>query len=185
MCPLASAYVTCTAKDSDSDSDNAGLSREPAARLAAVPDFDGRRYCRVCKDFVPLAAFPRGQRRFTCRTHLWQRVGKRAQARLFEQPRKRLLARMWMQLWKDRLVFGQTLVELKQADVDALLEAFLGPQPISELAVLPRDPGVPLSSTNAVLAPKQARRELLAGYTAGTYQERLALAVAGVHCGRL
>jgi hypothetical protein len=90
-----------------------------------------------------------------------------------------------MQLWKDRLVFGQTLVELKQADVDALLEAFLGPQPISELAVLPRDPGVPLSSTNAVLAPKQARRELLAGYTAGTYQERLALAVAGVHCGRL
>ena len=181
MCPLASAYVTYTAKDSDSDSDNAGLSRAPAARLAAVPDLDGWRYCRVCKDFVPLAAFPRGQRR----THLWQRVGKRAQARLFEQPRKRLLARIWMQLWKDLLVFGQTLVELKQADVDPLLEAFLGPQPIGELVVLPRDPSVPLSSTNAVLAPKQARRELLAGYTAGTYQERLALAVAGVHCGRL
>jgi len=181
-----SKYVTYTVKDSDSDSDNADveLLRNPTAstrtRLAVVPDLDGRRYCRVCKDFLPLTAFPRGQRRFTCRTHMWQRIGKRAQEKLSNKPRKKLLARMWMQLWKDRLVFGQTLVELRQADVNTLLEVFLGSagadQPIGKLAVLPRDPSVPLSNTNAVLAPKQARRELLVGYTqaAETYQERLA-----------
>jgi len=184
------------AKDSDSDSDNSDveLLRNPTGiptastrtRLAAVPDLDGRRYCRVCRDFLPLTAFPRGQRRFTCRAHLWQRIGKQAQQKLSDKPRKKLLARMWMQLWKDRRVFGQTLVALKQADINTLLEAFLGSsadQPLGELAVLPRDPSVPLSNGNAVLVVKQARRELLAGYRqheAGTYRSRLQQALSSL-----
>jgi len=186
---LTSNYVTWIAKDSDSDSDNGDveLLRNPTARrtqsthtrLAAVPDLDGRRYCRVCKDFLPLTAFPRGQRRFTCRAHLWQRIGKRAQQKLSDKPRKKLLARMWMQLWKDRRVFGQTVVALKQADINALLEAHLGGRPdqaIGELAVLPRNTSVPVSNGNAVLVAKQARRELLAGFKqhgAEAYQSKL------------
>jgi len=178
-----SKYVTYTAKDSDSDSNNGDveLLRNPTARtrLVAVPDLHGRRYCRVCKNFLPLTAFPQGQRRFTCRAHLWQRIGKRAQKTLSDKPRKRLLARMWMQLWKDRLVFGQTLVELKQADINTLLEAHLGgrpDKPIGELAVIPRNASVPVSNGNAVLVAKQARRELLAGFRqheAETYQSKL------------
>lgn len=84
-----------------------------------------------------------------------------------------------MQLWKDRLVFGQTLVELKQADINTLLEAHLGgrpDKPIGELAVLPRNASVPVSNGNAVLVAKQARRELLAGFRqheAETYQSKL------------
>ena len=105
--------------------------------------------------------------RFTRRTHLWQRVGKQPQKRLADKPRKKLLARMWMQLWKDRCVFGQTRVGLKQADLDALLEAFWGSRtdkPIDELAVLPEDPSVPVLNGNPVLVAKKARRELLAEY---------------------
>lgn len=193
---LTSKYVTWMAKDSDSDSDNGDveLLRDPTARIAPstrtrltpVPDLDGRRYCRVCKDFLPLTAFPRGQRRFTCRAHLWQRIGKRAQQKLSDKPRKKLLARMWMQLWKDRRVFGQTVVALKQADINALLEAFLGSsadQPLGDLTVLPRDPSVPVSSGNAVLVMKQARRELLAGFKqheAGIYQSRLQQALSSI-----
>ena len=175
-------------KDSDSDSVHGDVEFlcNPIARLAVVPDLDGRRYCRVCQDFLPLTAFPRGQRRFTCRAHLWQRIGKRAQQKLSDKPRKKLLARMWMQLWKDRRVFGQTVVALKQADINALLEAFLGgsaDQPLGELTVLPRDPSVPVSNGNAVLVMKQARRELLAGYRqheAGTYQSKLQQALSSL-----
>jgi len=84
-----------------------------------------------------------------------------------------------MQLWKDRRVFGQTVVALKQADINALLEAFLGGRsvkPKGGLTVLPRDPGVPVSSGDAVLVIKQARRELLAGikqHEVETYQSKL------------
>ena len=70
-----------------------------------------------------------------------------------------------MQLWKDQRVFGQTLVAPKQADINTLLEAYLGgsdDQTKGELTVLPRDLSVPVSNENAVLVAKQARRELLA-----------------------
>ena len=193
-CASISKYATSTATDSDSDSDNGEVEllcnpiarRAPSTRtrLAVVPDLDGQLYCRVCKDSLPLTAFPRGQRRFTCRAHLWQRIGKRAQQKLSDKPRKKLLARMWMQLWKDRRVFGQTVVALKQADINTLLEAFLGGRSDKlkdELTVLPRDPSMPVSNGNAVLVMQQARRELLAGYRqheAGTYQSRLQQALS-------
>jgi len=71
-----SKYATSTATDNDSDSDNSNVEllcnptarRAPStrARLAVVPDLGGRRYCRVCQDFLPLTAFPRGQHRFRC-----------------------------------------------------------------------------------------------------------------------
>jgi len=175
-------------KDSDSDSVHGDVEFlcNPIARLAVVPDLDGRRYCRVCQDFLPLTAFPRGQRRFTCQAHLWQRIGKRAQQKLSDKPRKKLLARMWMQLWKDQRVVGQTVVALKQADINTLLEAHLGSssdKPKGGLTVLPRDPSVPVSSGNTVLVMKQARRELLAGYRqheAGTYQSKLQQALSSL-----
>ena len=157
--------------------------------LAAVPDLHGVRFCRVCEDFLPVSAFPRGQRRYTCRAHLWERNGKKAKKTLLQKPRKRLLARLWMQCYKDRTAFGHARVELTQADIDALLDTepcmqefvsvhgwrtgdaeavATAPKPAQsaqttlELAVLPRDPSKPLCKANAVLASKGARRQLLA-----------------------
>lgn len=139
-----------------------------------MPDLNGVRFCRVCADFLPLAAFPRGQRRYTCRAHLWERNGKKAKKALLQKPRKRLLARLWMQCYKDRIAFGHARVELTQADIDALLDEATARDPggrlgaiaaapdPAELAVVPRDPSKPLCRANAVLASKAARRRLLA-----------------------
>ena len=100
--------------------------RSKSAIRAAVPDLHGVRFCRVCEDFLPIAEFPRGQRRYTCRAHhksLWERTGRKAKKTLLMKPRKKLLSRMWMQCYKDRAVFGQARVELTQADIDTLLDS--------------------------------------------------------------
>jgi hypothetical protein len=127
-----------------------------------VPDRDGRRFCRVCNDFLPVSAFPSGQRRYTCRAHLWERVGRPAKQTLLAKPRKRLLARLWMQCYKDRGVFGHTRVALTQAELDAMLAAAGAGAGAAKFAVLPRDPRQPISRDNAVLVPQEDRRALLA-----------------------
>ena len=134
--------------------------RTPLANLPREPDRDGRRFCRVCNDYLPLVAFPTGQRRYTCRTHLWERVGRPAKQTLLAKPRKRLLSHLWMQCYKDRLVFGHAHVRLTQAELNTLLET-VG-EGVTELAVLPKDPRKPMSRDNAVLASQEARRSLLA-----------------------
>jgi len=116
----------------------------------------------------------------------WQLIGKRAQQKLLDKPHNKLLAQMWMQLWKDQRVFGQTVVALKQADINTLLDTFEGggsDKPKGGLTVLPRDFSVPVSSGNAVLVMRQARRELLVGYRqheAGTYQSKLQQALSSL-----
>jgi len=131
----------------------AGAPAKPLAKLPRERDRDGRRFCRVCDDYLPLAAFPAGQRRYTCRT-------------LLAKPQKRLLSRLWMQCYKDRLVLGHERVELTQADLATLLEAAGagegGDRSASELVVLPKDPRKPVAADNAVLASREARWQMLA-----------------------
>ena len=64
------------------------------AKLPRERDRDGKRFCRMCDDYLPLAAFPAGQRRYACRTHLWQRVGRPAKRKMLAKPQKRLLSRI-------------------------------------------------------------------------------------------
>jgi hypothetical protein len=174
-------YTTFTAKDSDSDSDIADIQEplEPlcidkrdsnitsnittASKLSAVPDFKGVRFCRVCREFLPIGKFPRGQRRFTCRPHLWQRIGKKAKETLLAKPRKRLLALIQSQCYKDSRFFGLPLA-LTQADVDMMLDTLELTRSdicIDEVAVLPKDLSSSISKTNTVLVAKHARRMLL------------------------
>ena len=155
----------------DPESDTSHKLRESTTRhtsLAAVPDRGGVRFCRVCEGFLPIAAFPRGQRRYACRAHLWERTGRRAKKTLLMQPRKKLLTRMWTQCYKDRAAFGQARVELTQADIGALLDqlpcADADQRPSvgsTGLSVVPEDPSRPLSKHNARLVAREARRELL------------------------
>lgn len=137
--------------------------RQTPAKLPRERDRDGKRFCRMCDDYLPLAAFPAGQRRYACRTHLWQRVGRPAKRKMLAKPQKRLLSRLWMQCYKDRLVFGHARVELTQAELAGLLEAAAGDdETASELVVVPKDPRRPLSLSNAVLASREARAKMLA-----------------------
>lgn len=105
----SSKYTHFTAKDSDSDSEveESGcvnpddLEVVNSSKLTTVPDCNGVRFCRVCNEFLPICAFPTGQRRYTCKTHLWMRVGIKAQKKLFAKPRKKLLSSIWNNCYKD------------------------------------------------------------------------------------
>ena len=88
----------------------ANVTGQTPAELPRERDRDGKRFCRMCDDYLPLAAFPAGQRRYACRTHLWERVGRPAKRKMLAKPQKRLLSRLWMQCYKDRLVFGHARV---------------------------------------------------------------------------
>ena len=99
------------------------------AGLTAVPDHNGVRFCRVCNAFLPLSMFPKGHRRYTCRPHLWQRIGKKARKAAYKAaPRRRLLASIWTRCWKDvnssclGMAHGAALA-LKQADIGGMLDA--------------------------------------------------------------
>ena len=102
------------------------------AGLTAVPDHNGVRFCRVCNAFLPLSMFPKGHRRYTCRPHLWQRIGKKARKAAYKAaPRRRLLASIWTRCWKDvnssclgmcSMAHGKALA-LKQADIGGMLDA--------------------------------------------------------------
>lgn len=154
--PLSSKYIHFVAKDSDSDSEieepqrvdtqdktdktderdkadetdktDSKTMTDPS-KLTKVPDFNGVRFCRVCNAFLPISMFPAGQRRYTCRPHLWQRVGKKSRQAVHRaRPRKRLLASIWTRCWKDAknsslgLPLASTMA-LTQADINVMLDA--------------------------------------------------------------
>ena len=135
----SSKYTHFTAKDSDSDSEveepGSGnpddLEVVNSSKLTAVPDRNGVRFCRVCNEFLPIYAFPTGQRRYTCKTHLWMRVGIKAQKKLFAKPRKKLLSSIWNNCYKDGRRLARCLglgardlsPTLTQADIGSMLDA--------------------------------------------------------------
>ena len=109
----SSKYTHFTAKDSDSDSEveepGSGnpddLEVVNSSKLTAVPDRNGVRFCRVCNEFLPIYAFPTGQRRYTCKTHLWMRVGIKAQKKLCKAPEEAVFLYM-EQLLQGRATSG-------------------------------------------------------------------------------
>ena len=170
---VESKYARRVAESSDADSgieeSDAAPRTAPKLKLTAVPDLNGVRFCRVCREFLPTGMFPRGQRRFTCRPHIWQRIGKKSGKAQGANPRKKRLAAIWIQCYKDCRLLGLSL-ELTQADIDRMLHTLeaAGSDPANpgapgadEVAVLPKDLSSPISAENAVLVAKAARRALL------------------------
>ena len=180
----SSKYTHFTAKDSDSDSEveESGcvnpddLEVVNSSKLTAVPDRNGVRFCRVCNEFLPIYAFPTGQRRYTCKTHLWMRVGIKAQKKLFAKPQKKLFSSIWNSCYKD----GQRLARclglgawdlsptLTQADIGSMLDAGAALEPprsqlgVDQMALLPINLMAPLSTENAALVTKDERQRLFA-----------------------
>ena len=91
------------------------------SKLAVIPDLNGLRFCRVCNHFLPLAKFPSGVRRFVCRQHLWQQVGKQARDTLLAKPGQKMITRLWLRCYKDREAFRQPRIELKYDDIRELV----------------------------------------------------------------
>ena len=137
MCDVASVLGACTiASDVHSPASSASSAALPPIQttlqctgLTVVPDHNGVRFCRVCNAFLPLSMFPKGHRRYTCRPHLWQRIGKKARKAAYKAaPRRRLLASIWTRCWKNvnssclGMAHGAALA-LKQADIGGMLDA--------------------------------------------------------------
>ena len=167
-----SGYTHVLAKEDDSnseieDSQHADEINSKVMNVLSkptkVPDLNGVRFCRVCNEFLPIDMFPIGQRRFTCRPHLWERIGKKSRKALLLKPRKRLLASIWTRCYKDARMLGLSLV-LKQADISRILDTIEEQSPnlcIDEVALVPRELSVPMSKENTVLVSKQERQALL------------------------
>ena len=92
----------------------------PSVREGNV-DANGLRFCRACCKHIPTSHFPAGQRRFLCKRHIWEKIGKAAKARLRSDPLKRELARLWSLCYNDRGLFCQTRVAITQTDIARLL----------------------------------------------------------------
>ena len=155
------AHTMATASTPCTDTDMAA--KYSTVREGNV-DANGLRFCRACCKLIPTSHFPAGQRRFLCKRHIWEKIGKAAKARLRSDPLKRELARLWSLCYNDRGLFCQTRVAITQTDIARLLVNMARPESSSErrnLAVVPIRPQELLSKTNAVLVQQEDRGRLL------------------------
>jgi hypothetical protein len=133
---------------------------EPSkAKLVPVPDQNGMRFCRVCNKFLPIGMFPIGQRRYTCRPHIWKKIGKKSKMRLHQKPEKKLLSQMWVQCYKDSRML-RVDIHMKQKDISMMLQG-IQENERGGLCVLPKDPLSPISPENSALVTKNNRRVML------------------------
>ena len=138
---------------------------------AAIPDLDNHRYCRHCRALQPLSAFPKGKRRYVCRSHIWQCIKKQHQTRVLADAHRRMLFKQWQRCYRDARSFQHTRIDVTQDDLAKLLKpavcaAFAsgvhsGDDLGMRVAVLPRDPGQTLCSYNAVVVSNGVRVVLL------------------------
>jgi hypothetical protein len=123
------------------------------------------RYCKMCDEFICISRFPKGQRRFVCKKHLWEFNGKRSKAKLRANPWNKELARLYSLCYSDRISFYQSKVDITQAGIGKLFVDMNfnedSPQEKFGFAVLPINPYEILSSNNAVVVRREDRIKLI------------------------
>ena len=133
-----------------------------ASTRKAIPDLDGRRYCRHCCALQPLSAFPKGKRRYVCRRHVWQCVKKQHRARILADVHRKMLFKQWQRCYADARAFQHTRIRVTQEDLAELIRAACpADTDPAAVAVVPRDPERVLCRDNAVVVHNEARLALL------------------------
>jgi len=138
--------------------------KPPKRQSIDTPDADNRRFCRECREFLPITDFPGGVRRYICRQHMYQRVKKPAILRAKADGKKQVLHQLWYRCWADAKRFGQTQIKLTQGEIAEILKdkgvdlAF---------AVVPADASQVLSRENFVVVPKETRPVLTSAHKFG------------------
>lgn len=141
------------------------------AGYPCVPDPPGGvRFCTHCEDFIPIKQFPTGIRRYICKAHM-RASCKRSTQKMFQNPQKRALSKVWARAYKDCKRFEQTRLGITQAELDKLLTVGV----VDELrenvalyenlargtAIVPVDPTKILCVSNAALVATSTRKLLL------------------------
>jgi hypothetical protein len=141
------------------------------AGYPCVPDPPGGvRYCTHCEDFKAITSFPSGPRRYICKAHM-RASCKRSTQKMLRNPQKRGLSKVWARAYKDRRLFEQTRIGIKQAEIDRLLTVGVADEikenPVlygnlaKRVAVVPIDPSKVLCMSNATLVATSTRKLLL------------------------
>jgi hypothetical protein len=136
-----------------------------------VPDHPGGvRYCTHCEDFIPITSFPSGPRRFVCKAHM-KASAKRSTRKMFSNPQKRALHKVWARCYKDCSLFQQTGIGIKQSEIDQLLKVGVADEIEKNvglyeklarvIAVVPVDPTKLLCISNAALVSPSTRKLLV------------------------
>ena len=135
-----------------------------SCKMTPIPDHPGgQRFCRQCKNFLPISQFHAGVRRFECRTHALERAGRYRKIAIPDASR-RALARVWHAFWVDsRMVFGRQKAGLTQADVRHLFEQ-KGVEPNLAWRVVPKEPDGEWGLNNAEIVPKGVRHVLVSEF---------------------
>ena len=117
------------------------------------------RYCRKCEKSMPLDQFEPGEVRFFCREHLreilrWYRQGDQC---------RRAISNLRVKCWNDKAAFGQTHVDLSCQEIRNMM-TIDQMKSFSLYAIVPKDPTLTLSSSNAVLITANCRKYLMASW---------------------
>jgi hypothetical protein len=128
--------------------------------MPAVPDCNGKRYCRACEAFLPLDKFNKtGPRRYYCAFHIQSLFRKRGINKLAVINLRKRLRRDLIRL------FGKTVIQMTHNDLLCIIaQANKTPSDYHELSVLPCNPQKPITPQNVFLATKEQRKYLVALY---------------------
>jgi hypothetical protein len=160
----------------------------------AVPDPPGGlRYCKQCKDWLPIDNFPCGKRRYCCKAHRWEKSGKQARRKQMADSKKQLLFTLWVKAYSDSKRFKPALVDtptkygasnnarvnISQKEIEQLLRGMVESycltstkrtmyEDLTELgkttAIVPISPTELVSISNAVLVPSVVKRHLFKAF---------------------
>ena len=126
----------------------------------AVPDCDGKRFCRACDTFLPVDRFEKtGPRRSYCAVHIRSLFRKRGIKEL-------AVINLCKRLRRDLIgLFGKAVIHITQAELLSLIaQAKKTPDDYHQLCMHPCNPKAPITPGNVFLATKEQRRFLVALY---------------------
>ena len=112
----------------------------------AVPDCDGKRFCRACNEFLPVDRFEKtGPRRYYCAVHIRSLFRKRGIKELAVINLRKRLRRDLIGL------FGKAVIQITQAELLSLIaQAKKTPDDYHQLCMLPCNPNAPINLSRAL-----------------------------------
>ena len=157
----------------------------------SVPDPREGRYCKLCKDWLPVENFPSGKRRYICNLHRWERFGRLAKRRHFANSENKIVFGYWLKIYSDAKWFksvweatptkpGSSTIAMRvniyQKEIKLLLQCMVDSFDIKSsichtyrdladlgkrTAIIPISPTQIVSLKNAALVPSTLKRQLL------------------------
>jgi hypothetical protein len=130
-----------------------------AAIIKRIETITGNRYCKECNKMLPLENFDlqlKNAPRFLCKTHtkeLYHSWG-------YGTHDKRAFSTFKAKLQADRKIFDQDRIEIKKRDIVNLVKPE-HLQNFGEWAIIPKNPGVPISGQNMEIVSIYMRRCLV------------------------